>query len=83
MAEKRDLSALVNAKRKKESQQYSNAASRQAGNEIELRKKTFRMRKEAALQFGILAKEQDVTEQDLLAEAMNLLFAKYGKEQKA
>ena len=83
MAEKRNLSALVSAKKKKESQQSGNAAMQQAGKEAELKKKTLRVKKAAAQQFGILAKEQDVTEQDLIAEAMNLLFAKYGKEQNA
>ncbi len=42
--------------------------------------KTFRIRPEAIRQFAILAKELEMKEQDLVAEALNMLFEKHGKD---
>ena len=41
--------------------------------------KGFRLRKEAAKQLAMLKIETGKDEQDLLAEAVNLLFLQYGK----
>ncbi len=41
--------------------------------------KGFRIRTEAAKQLSMLKIETDTDEQDLVAEALNLLFKKYGK----
>lgn len=43
--------------------------------------KGFRIRTEAAKQLAMLKIETDTAEQDLVAEALNLLFKKYGKPQ--
>ena len=43
--------------------------------------KGFRIKTEAAKQLAILKIETDTDEQDLIAEALNLLFKKYGKPQ--
>ncbi len=43
--------------------------------------KGFRIKREAAKQLAILKIETDTDEQDLVAEALNLLFKKYGKPQ--
>ncbi len=43
--------------------------------------KGFRIRTEAAKQLAMLKIETDTDEQDLVAEALNLLFKKYGKPQ--
>lgn len=73
----RDLSALIDFKAGKNLQSSQEYAKTKA---IERKPATFRIRPEAKKQFGILARELDTTEQDLIAEAMNMIFQKYGKD---
>lgn len=70
---KRDLSALVAAKNKKE-QQDGMLAKQQDGMPADLRKKTFRLSRSVAIRLGVLAKEQETSEQQLVERALLLLF---------
>ena len=45
--------------------------------------KTFKVRPAAIEEFGVLAKRQHKKEYELIAEALNDLFAKYGVDQVA
>ncbi len=72
--EPRDLSALVDLKDQKKA---TPARKKAASAEPERKTKTFRVRPQAIRQFGILAKKLDMKEQDLIAEALNMLFEKH------
>ena len=75
---KNSLSALVKAKEKK-SQQASKPA-RQEASKPELKKKTFRLEKSIAIQLAVLAAKQEKSEQDLVTEALELLFKKHAQD---
>lgn len=81
---KRDLSALVVAKKEKEqqdsmlaNQQSGKATLQQSGSAPELRKKTSRLSRPVAIRLGVLAKEQETSEQELVEKALLLLFEQY------
>ncbi len=74
----RDLSGLIDMKRTKErtaSQPVAVVATTD-----ERRPASWRVRPKAKKQFSILARQLDRTEQDLLAEAMNMVFEKYERD---
>lgn len=83
MAEKKplDLSALVASKEAKVQKATTPKAKTKKPTTTKAMKiAAFRVKVDAKKQFGILAKELDMLEQDLIAEAMNMVFEKYGKD---
>ena len=80
MGKQRDLSALTRAKERKaeaaaQGRQDADVSMRQ---DADVKRKHFRVRKDLATRFAILAKERDTTETALLHEAIGLLFERYG-----
>ena len=80
MADKPDFSALAKRKDNKERQAARPAPKKDLGEGVELKPAMFRIKPEAKKQFAILATELDMKQQELIAEAMNLVFEKYGKD---
>ena len=81
----RDLSGLIDLKDDKERKAEQPAPRKAtvkkttgAGGERKLA--SWRVRIKAKKQFAILARELDMKEQDLIAEALNLVFKKHGKD---
>ena len=80
MADQPDFSALAKRNANKERQAVRPTPKKEAGEGAELKPAMFRIKPEAKKQFAILARELDMKQQELLAEAMNLVFKKYGKD---
>lgn len=80
MAEQLDFSALAKRKAKKERQAVRpEPKKKEPGEGAELKPAMFRIKPVAKKQFAILATELDMKQQELIAEAMNLVFEKYEK----
>ena len=75
----RDLSGLISLKEEKDRHAAAPVPAPPVAHAEERKPAMFRVRPQAKKQFAILARELDRTEQDLIAEAMNLVFDKYGK----
>ena len=73
----RDLTGLIRTKAKKEKTVARAAPSK--GQTSTKKLKGFLLRPEAAVQFDVLKAETGMKGPDLIAEALNLLFEKYGK----
>lgn len=80
MADQPDFSALAKRKANKERQAVQSVPKKDSGQVAELKPAMFRIKPKAKKQFAILATELDMKQQELIAEAMNLVFEKYGKE---
>ena len=80
MADKPDFSALVKRKDNKARQAVQPALKKAPGLGAERKPAMFRIKPEAKKQFAILAAELEMKQQELIAEALNLVFAKYGKD---
>jgi len=81
----RDLSGLIDLKDQKERKAGQPAPKKATGQKVtgagdERKIASWRVKTKAKKQFAILAMELDMKEQDLLAEAMNMVFKKYGKD---
>lgn len=80
MAEQLDFSALAKRKANKERQAVRpEPKKKEPGEGAELKPAMFRIKPVAKKQFAILATELDMKQQELIAEAMNLVFEKYEK----
>ena len=78
MADHPDFSALAKRKANKERQAVRPAPKKTP--DAHLKPAMFRIRPAAKKQFAIMATELDMKQQELMAEAMNLVFVKYGKD---